>query len=346
MIKKLFIFVPLLAFIAILGYGNFVFNQFSLPLNLDEPTLYTVENGSSVRKVLADFEQKGWMKQSKAAELYLRYLEKTAIQRGDYQLSSELTALTAIEKMIKGEKVLSTISFIEGHRFSELLETLANNANIRQTLTGLTVEEIMAKVSPEIEHPEGWFFPDTYHFEKGTSDLHILKTAYQRTQSVLAEEWAKRAKDAAVTTPYEALILASIIEKETGAAFERPMISGVFTRRLEKGMRLQTDPTVIYGLGDDFSGNLTRTHLRTDTPYNTYTRKGLPPTPIASAGREAIYAALNPSEGRTLFFVAKGDGTHYFSVTLEEHNAAVRKYQRFGRRDDYQSAPSSEGAKP
>ncbi|MBU2863302.1 endolytic transglycosylase MltG [Reinekea forsetii] len=345
MIKKLFLILPLIVLIAILGYGNYVYNQFTLPLKIQEPTLYTVENGSSVRKVLSDFEQKGWMTQSRAAELYLRYLAKTAIQRGDYELTSGLTPMAAIEKMIEGKKVLSTISFIEGHRFSELLKTLASHSDIKQTLTGLAVEEIVAKVSSEIKHPEGWFFPDTYHFEKGTTDLHILKTAYQRTKNVLAQEWENRSDKAAVKTPYDALILASIIEKETGAAFERPMISGVFTRRLKRGMRLQTDPTVIYGLGDNFSGNLTRTHLRTDTPYNTYTRKGLPPTPIASAGREAIFAALNPSDGTTLFFVAKGDGTHYFSTTLEEHNSAVRQYQRFGRREDYQSAPSTEDSK-
>lgn len=153
---------------------------------------------------------------------------------------------------------------------------------------------------------------------------------------------ANRSDEALVESPYEALILASIVEKETGAAFERQEIAGVFTRRLRIGMRLQTDPTVIYGLGPDFDGNITRSHLRTDTPYNTYTRYGLPPTPIANPGEDAIFAALNPAEGKTLYFVAKGDGTHYFSSSLKEHNNAVLKYQRFGRRKDYQSSPAPE----
>jgi UPF0755 protein len=342
--KKLLLILPLIVIVAMLGYGNYVFNQIRLPLNIDENAVYTVENGSNLRKVLFDFSENGWITQPKAAELWLRYLDKTAIKRGDYLLTPELNALSAIEKMIAGKKILNSISFIEGHRFSEYLTTLKNNENVTHTINGLSLDEVMLKIDPNIKHPEGWFFPDTYLFEKGTSDIELLKTAYQRTQKVLAEEWDKKSTKAAVKTPYEALILASIIEKETGAAFERPMISGVFTRRIEKGMRLQTDPTVIYGLGEDFTGNLTRTHLRTDTPYNTYTRNGLPPTPIAGAGREAINAALNPADGKTIFFVAKGDGTHYFSVTLSEHNAAVRKYQRFGRREDYQSAPSTEAS--
>lgn len=342
MTKKLLLILPIIIIVAVLGYGNYVFNQIRVPLNIDDSAVYTVENGSNLRKVLADFADSGWITQPKAAELWLRYLDRTAIKRGDYLLTPELNALTAIEKMIAGKKILSSISFIEGHRFSEYLATLKANENVTQTVTDLTIDELMLKIDPNIKHPEGWFFPDTYLFEKGTSDIELLKTAYQRTQRVLAEEWESKSEQAAVKTPYEALILASIIEKETGAAFERPMISGVFTRRIEKSMRLQTDPTVIYGLGENFSGNLTRTHLRTDTPYNTYTRNGLPPTPIAGAGREAINAALNPAEGNTIFFVAKGDGTHYFSVTLQEHNAAVRKYQRFGRREDYQSAPSTE----
>jgi UPF0755 protein len=342
--KKLLLILPIIVLVATLGYGNYVFNEIRLPLNIDENAVYTVENGSNLRKVLQDFADNGWITQPKAAELWLRYLDKTAIKRGDYQLTPELNALSAIEKMIAGKKILNSIAFIEGHRFSEYLATLKANEYVAHTINELSIDEIMLNIDPNIKHPEGWFFPDTYYFEKGTSDIELLKTAYQRTQRVLAEEWAKKSDQAAVKTPYEALILASIIEKETGAAFERPMISGVFTRRIEKGMRLQTDPTVIYGVGESFSGNLTRTHLRTDTPYNTYTRNGLPPTPIAGAGREAINAALNPAEGNTIFFVAKGDGTHYFSVTLSEHNAAVRKYQRFGRRDDYQSAPSSEVA--
>ena len=180
------------------------------------------------------------------------------------------------------------------------------------------------------EHPEGQLFPDTYAYPRGTHALHVVKRAYARMQTILGEEWAQREEGLPLTTPYEALILASIVEKETGLAAERPEIAGVFVRRLRKGMKLQTDPTVIYGMGAAFDGNIRRSDLTTDTPYNTYVRTGLPPTPIALPGRDAIHAALHPAAGDSLYFVAKGDGGHAFSATLEEHNRAVRRYQLGG----------------
>lgn len=314
---------------------------FDQPLALTESeVMYKVVPGASLKRVLSDFEQSGWIQYARVHELWLRYNQKTDIHKGDYLLSDQMTVTDAVEKMIAGDKILRSVQFIEGKTLSQYLTVLADNPYVRQTLTDLNLNEITKQVSADMDYHEGWFFPDTYLFEEGTTDLELLSIAYRRMQKVLGEEWDKRADNTVAESPYDALILASIIEKETGAAFERPMISGVFTRRLETGMRLQTDPTVIYGLGESFDGNLTRSHLRTDTPYNTYTRSGLPPTPIANPGREAIAAALNPSDGEAIFFVAKGDGTHYFSTTLEEHNAAVRKYQRFGRRSDYQSAPA------
>lgn len=341
MVKKIILALVFVVIAALLGVANYLINQLDQPLTLNsEETVYTVEPGSSLKRVLNDFERRQWIQYARVHELWLRFHEKTDIHRGDYQLSSTMTVEQAVERMIAGDKILRSIQFIEGKRLSDYLAVLAASPHVEQTLTGMSLEEVTRLVSGEIDYHEGWFFPDTYLFEDGTRDLELLKTAHRRMQTVLNEEWQQKSAKTQVETPYEALILASIIEKETGAAFERPMISGVFTRRLERGMRLQTDPTVIYGLGEAFDGNLTRQHLRTDTPYNTYTRGGLPPTPIANPGREAIAAALNPADGDSIFFVAKGDGTHYFSVTLEEHNAAVRQYQRFGRRSDYQSSPT------
>ena len=198
----------------------------------------------------------------------------------------------------------------------------------------------------DVSSLEGWFYPDTYIFPRGTTDIEILKQAYSRMNEVLDEEWSDKDKDLPFDTRYEALILASLIEKETGVAHERSEIAGVFVRRLQKGMRLQTDPTVIYGLGSEFDGNLTRAHLLEETPYNTYRINGLPPTPIAAPGRDAIRAAVNPAEGNALYFVGRGDGAHQFSATLEEHNAAVRKYQIEQRAPDYRSSvnPAWSGA--
>jgi UPF0755 protein len=342
-LKKILFTAIVLILATTLGVTSYLSKELKNPLLFStESVSYVVTPGSSLKKVLSDFEKNGWVKSARVHEYWLRYNKLTNIQRGEYTIENGLTSTETIQKLIDGKKVLRSVQFIEGKTFSDALIVLKGNPHITQTLEGLSNIEILNKISSEFDYYEGLFFPDTYLFEKGTTDLELLQLAFLRMQNVLAEEWENKSTDTKVTTPYEALILASIIEKETGAAFEREMISAVFTRRLEKGMRLQTDPTVIYGLGEDFNGNLTRSHLRADTPYNTYTRKGLPPTPIANPGREAIAAALNPSDGKEIFFVAKGDGTHYFSVTLEEHNAAVRKYQRFGRRSDYKSSPATQ----
>jgi UPF0755 protein len=207
------------------------------------------------------------------------------------------------------------------------MEAVRAHPAIDQSLEGLSAEQIMQRLGHAGKHPEGRFFPDTYHFPRGTSDQALLRRAYQAMEQLLATEWPGRAADLPLQSPYEALILASIVERETALASERPEIAGVFVRRLQRGIRLQTDPTVIYGMGEAFAGNITRRDLEQDTPYNTYVHSGLTPTPICMPGRDAVHAVLHPAEGDSLYFVARGDGSHAFSATLTAHNRAVRTYQ-------------------
>ncbi|HEX8595235.1 MAG TPA: endolytic transglycosylase MltG, partial [Pseudomonas sp.] len=234
---------------------------------------------------------------------------------------------------------------VEGWNFRQVRAALAKQPKLEQALTGLSDNELMAKLGHPDVYPEGRFFPDTYRYVRGMTDVELLKQAYNRLDEVLDEEWAKRAADVPYTDPYQALIMASLVEKETGVPQERGQIAGVFVRRLRLGMLLQTDPTVIYGLGERYNGKLTRAHLKEATPYNTYVIAGLPPTPISLVGREAIHAALNPVSGSSLYFVARGDGSHVFSADLDAHNAAVREFQ-LKRRADYRSSPSPVPAVP
>ncbi|TCS42554.1 endolytic transglycosylase MltG [Reinekea marinisedimentorum] len=341
--KKLLGLVFLLVVAIGLAILSFSYNELNRTVAFEnDAQTYIVKKGSSVKRVLLDFKSEGWIEYPRIHELWLRYHQKTNIQSGEYEIASNQSVEQIIDQFIRGDKILRSVQFIEGKTVRDYLTALQAHEHLDQTLANMSVAEITAKIDPELKNLEGWLYPDTYLFESGTSDLEILSLAYKKMQQVLERQWLNKSEDAAVNSAYEALILASIVEKETGAAFERAEIAGVFTRRLNIGMRLQTDPTVIYGLGPDFDGNITRKDLRTDTPYNTYTRYGLPPTPIANPGEDAIFAALNPAAGNTLYFVAKGDGTHYFSSTLKEHNNAVIKYQRFGRRKDYQSSPAAE----
>lgn len=342
MIKRLIVIAVLFTVGAGFGAAFYLKDRIDSPMALTAEEIYTVPSGASLRRVLSDFEAKGWIQHARAHELWLRYHDQTAIQRGEYRVRPDDTSSDAVSRMIEGRKIQYSVQFIEGWTFRQFLEVLAANEAVNHTLTDTDTASVLEALDIDQQHPEGWFFPDTYLFERGTADVDILRQAHQRMQQELSRAWENRSESTQVDTPYEALILASIIERETGAAFERPEIAGVFSRRLAQNMRLQTDPTVIYGLGEEFSGNLTRSHLRQDTPYNTYTRTGLPPTPIANPGRGALEAAVDPAEGTTLFFVARGDGTHQFSDTYEEHNQAVRQYQRFQRRDDYRSAPPPE----
>jgi UPF0755 protein len=255
------------------------------------------------------------------------------IKAGEYRLEPGMTPPQLLDLLVSGRSIQYPVTLIEGRTFREALRAIAAQPAFKHELAGLADAEVIAALELEIEHPEGWFFPDTYLFRRGATDRQVLRRAHQRMREVLEEEWAGRDPNAPIDSPYEALILASLIEKETGLGSERATISGVFARRLQKGMRLQTDPTVIYGLGDAFEGTLTRAHLDADTPYNTYTRGGLPPTPIALPGRAAIHAALHPQAGDSLYFVARGDGSHYFSASLDEHNCAVQRFLRGGQCD-------------
>lgn len=292
---------------------------------------FEIEAGSSFAKVSRRLIEKGAIEDDRWFRLYVRYTEQGgAIQAGEYHLDASTTPLEALEKFTAGEIRLHAFTIVEGWNHWEMLAAIHASESVQATMTDEDWPALLESLGAESVHPEGLFLPETYRFPKGTTDRELLQQAFELMQTTLAEEWQNRSPEAPVDTPYEALILASIVEKETARADERPRIAGVFARRLEKRMRLETDPTVIYGIGPSFNGDLTFKDLRTDTPYNTRTRRGLPPTPIAMPGRAAINAALHPADGTELFFVATGlpDGSHKFSTTLAEHNAAVAEYQR------------------
>lgn len=256
-----------------------------------------------------------------------RHLDRV-LKAGEYVLNKGATAADILRLLTEGRTRQYAIRFLEGWGLKQLFQAIKNNPNLQHTLSDAELKHLMKKIGSDQEHPEGQFFPDTYFFEKNSTDVELLKRAHDKMQNLLATEWQKRDKKAPLETPYQALILASIIEKETAAAEERRQISGVFARRLRKGMLLQTDPTVIYGMGENYHGDIRREDLLEPTPYNTYVNKGLPPTPIAMPGKAAIVAALHPAEGDALFFVSRGNGHHAFSATLSEHEKYVERYQK------------------
>jgi UPF0755 protein len=249
------------------------------------------------------------------------------LHAGEYALTQNMTPRRLLRRMADGDVIHHQFTIIEGWRFRDLRVALAKEDKLAQTLAGASDEEVMKRIGADGVHPEGRFLPETYSFVRGQKDSDVLKRAYRAMQAKLDKHWAERDPQLPLGSADEMLVLASIVEKETGQAKERPQIAGVFVRRLKLPMMLQTDPTVIYGIGESFNGNLTRRHLETDTPYNTYTRFGLPPTPIALPGDAALAAVARPAPGDALYFVAKGNGEHVFSATLAEHNNAVRKYQ-------------------
>ncbi|OWQ39244.1 aminodeoxychorismate lyase [Pseudomonas lactis] len=310
------------------------------PLKLPQEQLLDVPAGATPTGTFNRLEADGVLDDAFWLRLYWRFnLEGQPLHSGEYRMSPGLTAEGLIGLWQRGEVVQYSLTLVEGWNFHQVRTALAKHEKIVQTLAGLTDSEVMDKLGHPGVFPEGRFFPDTYRFVRGMTDVEFLKKAYNRLDDVLAQEWSKRAADAPYTDPYQALIMASLVEKETGVPQERGQIAGVFVRRLKIGMLLQTDPTVIYGLGERYNGKLTRAHLKEANPYNTYMVAGLPPTPIAMVGREAIHAALNPVPGSSLYFVARGDGSHIFSDNLDAHNAAVREFQ-LKRRADYRSSPA------
>ncbi len=340
--KWRYFYVLLFVFVTSLTVtGMYVYDVLLKPITAEFDHIVTIAPGSNLYPVLRKLEQQGILKNAVVARWYARAAGLETIRAGEFEVP-ENSSVVAILKLLNSDAVIQyRVTLVEGLTTQNYIELLKAQPKLRVVINNWTPEQLLAALGATETHVEGLFAPETYSFTAGQSDLDILKQAYQQQKATLEAAWAGRAKDLPLNTPYEALILASIIEKETGTASERPDIAGVFVRRLQQGMRLQSDPTTIYGLGDAFNGNLKASHLQMVNGYNTYGMKGLPQTPIANPGAAAIQAALHPSEGTTLFFVAKGDGSHQFSTTLAEHNQAVSHYQRFGRRSDYQSNPES-----
>ncbi|VVP21061.1 hypothetical protein PS874_03707 [Pseudomonas fluorescens] len=309
------------------------------PLNITQEELLEVPKGTTPTRTLYRLEADGVIKDAFWLRVYWRFnLARQPLHKGEYRMQPGMTVEGLIDLWKRGEIVQYSLTLVEGWNFHQVRQALAKEEKLEQTLDGMSDSQVMEKLGHNGIFPEGRFFPDTYRYVRGMTDVELLKKAYDRLDEVLAKEWGQRSADLPYKEPYQALIMASLVEKETGVPQERGQIAGVFVRRMAMGMLLQTDPTVIYGLGDRYNGKLTRAHLREATPYNTYMISGLPPTPIAMVGREAIHAALNPVAGTSLYFVARGDGSHVFSDDLDAHNNAVREFQ-LKRRADYRSSP-------
>lgn len=295
----------------------------------EDPAVIDVASGTSLQGVAALLAEQGILRHKRSFTLYGRFTGRAArIQAGEYEIQPGTTPLGFLDQLVKGQVKLHALTVIEGWSLNDLLGALRRHPAVAQTIETADPVTLAEMLGLEVEHAEGQFFPDTYRFPRDTSDLEILRQANDLLREHLDEAWKTRRSGLPVDAAYDLLILASIVERETALDEETPLVAGVFVRRLEKQMRLQADPTVIYGLGQNFNGNLTRQHLETDTPYNTYTRLGLPPTPIGLPGEQSLRAAANPDQGTALYFVATGndDGSHFFTSTLEEHNVAVAKY--------------------
>jgi len=324
--------IAALLVIGVLTYQllSFQHGTVSLP---QQQTLFLIRSGSNIKTIAQDLTMQKIIDDPWLFILLAKLKGvETRVRAGEYQLEAGQTPDDLLETFTKGSSVQYSFTVIEGWSFRQMLTALAQDPIIEHKLEAKSSTEIMDLIGYPGQHPEGMFFPDTYRFPKGTSDIDFLRRAYQVMQQHLQREWDQRDTGLPLKSSYEALILASIIEKETGVGFERPMIGAVFIERLKRKMRLQTDPTIIYGLGENFDGDIRFRDLKKDTPYNTYLHAGLTPTPIALPGLDAIRAALHPAQTKALYFVSKGDGTHHFSETLEEHNAAVNRYQLKGRK--------------
>jgi len=319
-----------LAVAAAAGYGAW---YVSTPLEIARlPVEVEIPAGARFRDAVGELQKAGIRARPYEFELLARALGRSRdIKAGSYEIAAPLTPRKLLDKLTSGDVTQAEIRLIEGWTFAQFRAALDANPDLKHETRGLEDTQVLALLQAPEPQPEGLFFPDTYLFAKGSSDLRVLRRAYQTMQRHLKAEWDARGPSVPYQTPYEALVMASIIEKETGKASERELIAGVLVNRLRIGMRLQVDPTVIYGLGNAFDGNLKKIHLLEDGPYNTYTRAGLPPTPIAMPGLASLRAALRPGKTEALYYVSKGDGSSYFSRTLDEHNRAVSRFQRGGK---------------
>jgi UPF0755 protein len=323
--NKLLIFIVFILSLC----GGAIYYAYSPLTPAKLPVEFTLNQGSSLTTVVRQFKQDGVLEFPRLFVALARMLGKAGqIKAGVYQLDHVVSAMELLEMITQGNVSKSQLTIIEGWNFRQLRTALNASSTLRHDTLNLSDSEIVQRIGAAELHPEGLFFPETYYVAAGSSDIEVLKFAYRMMQKRLNEVWLARSSEVTLTSPYQALILASIVEKETGAPGDRAMIAGVFTNRLRKHMLLQTDPTVIYGLGEAFDGNLRRRDLTSDTPYNTYTRAGLPPTPIAMPGLNALNAALHPAKTDALYFVARGDGSSKFSSNLDAHNRAVNQYQK------------------
>ena len=328
MLRKLILFILclLLLTVGVMGYGYW-WSQHPLQ-QASAPTELTVQRGASVQSVARAVVDAGVDTNADLLHVWFRLAgHGQTLKAGFYELESGITPQGLLMKLVKGDQALQSVTFVEGWNFKQVRAAL-DAQDLGHETAGKTDAEVMALLGRPDLHPEGRFFPDTYTFARHSSDLAVLRQALRSMDNMLEVAWSQRDTKTPLKSPEEALVLASIVEKETGRDSDRAEIAGVFVNRMRKGMLLQTDPTVIYGLGDDFDGRLRRRHLDTDTPWNTYTRSGLPPTPIAMPGRASLLAAVQPKETSAYYFVARGDGTSEFSGTLQEHNRAVNKYIR------------------
>jgi UPF0755 protein len=335
--KRVIVILLSLVMLAVVGAASgvmYVSSKVTTELALKGETLFTIESGSNAYRTVKHLRKIGMTDVSPfIAKVWLKFFAgSTSVKSGTYMLRPGQSLVDVFTLFTEGDEHFFAVSLVEGLTLAQWLESLKQNTDLvfdlnEEKLNQLTQDNGVDWCCESVRQSEGVYLADTYFFTKGTAASEILKRAHRALIDFVSREWEQRDAELPLATPYEALILASIIEKETAVPEERDMISGVFVNRLNKNMRLQTDPTVIYGIGPTFDGNITRKHLRTATPYNTYVIKGLPPTPIAMAGKAAIHAALHPLPTDALYFVAKGDGSHQFSTSLADHNAAVRKYQ-------------------
>lgn len=327
MFKKIFLTLFLSLSLLIISFFTLLEKNMNQPIQLSETTLVTVRAGETLSSFSKRLIDKGWLDNRFWLRAYARiYPDLSQIKTGTFNISAHITFKKLLAQLVEGKEHQFTITFIEGSTFKQWLELLGQQTDLTQKLAGKSILDIAKLLDIDKVNPEGWFFPETYSYTRGTSDLTILKWAHNKMQMTLASQWNLRGLDLPYKNAYQALIMASIIEKETSYVAEQPLISSVFVNRLRKKMRLQTDPTIIYGLGERYQGDITRAHKREKTAYNTYRINGLPPTPIAMAGLSAIKATLNPATSDYLYFVSDAAGKHVFSKSLAEHNAAVQQY--------------------